>query len=253
MDTSSVVVGSTKSLSSTKVTKKVTKSWDLGNMLMPSLCAFYKNSDNLEKFLGIVGKSNTAADSVSNSNTTPIDATSPISRRVLDWFVTGYSSRHHIVYDLNDSIFHEGKEFDEIKPFSVHEEYKAQLKSFQKLNFDTFCRRDRIRYYYDIDDDTKYKITTVGQLNFFRWAITNKVIDYVLEYLSEIEEDMNLHTKTKPKKKRTKSVAPFSTSGTSTNGTGSTDGISINKKRIHNISASRSTTKKDTIIRIRFT
>lgn len=220
----------------TKIVKKAQK-WELEDILMPSLSEFYKESDHMEKFLAIVGRDNPEVETKGVAH----DATSPVSRRVLDWFVTGYAYRHQIVYDLNDPIFHNGKESDEIKPFNVHKEYKAQLKSFQKRNFDTFCRRDRIKFYYDVNDESKYKITTVGQLNFFRWAISNKVIDYVLEYLSEIEEDMNLHTKTKPKK------ASTTTKAATTSFTGT-----INQKRIHNISASRATSKKETVIRIRF-
>jgi hypothetical protein len=33
--------------------------------------------------------------------------------------------------------------------------------------------------------------TTVGQLNFFRWAIQNKVIQYIQVHLADIEHDMN--------------------------------------------------------------
>ena len=33
--------------------------------------------------------------------------------------------------------------------------------------------------------------TTVGQLNFFRWAIKNRIVDYVENNLGDIEEDMN--------------------------------------------------------------
>jgi len=33
--------------------------------------------------------------------------------------------------------------------------------------------------------------TTVGQLNFFRWALSNLVIDYILENKQDIEKDMN--------------------------------------------------------------
>ena len=33
--------------------------------------------------------------------------------------------------------------------------------------------------------------TTVGQLNFFKWAIDNLIIDYIKENYDEIELDMN--------------------------------------------------------------
>ncbi|SVD93511.1 uncharacterized protein METZ01_LOCUS446365, partial [marine metagenome] len=48
-------------------------------------------------------------------------------------------------------------------------------------------------------NDKKYKqynnldcgfITTVGQLNFFRWAIENGIIKYALDNLEELEESM---------------------------------------------------------------
>ena len=37
-----------------------------------------------------------------------------------------------------------------------------------------------------------YVVTTVGQLNFFRWAIKNNIIDYVQKNLITIENDMNV-------------------------------------------------------------
>ena len=33
--------------------------------------------------------------------------------------------------------------------------------------------------------------TTIGQLNFFKWAIEYKVIDYIEENYQQIENDMN--------------------------------------------------------------
>jgi hypothetical protein len=33
--------------------------------------------------------------------------------------------------------------------------------------------------------------TTIGQLNFFKWAIENKIIDYIEEHYDVIESDMN--------------------------------------------------------------
>jgi len=33
--------------------------------------------------------------------------------------------------------------------------------------------------------------TTIGQLNFFKWAIENKIVDCIEENYHDIEEDMN--------------------------------------------------------------
>ena len=33
--------------------------------------------------------------------------------------------------------------------------------------------------------------TTIGQLNFFKWALENNIIDYITEHYEAIEKDMN--------------------------------------------------------------
>uniref|UniRef100_A0A6C0HM70 Uncharacterized protein n=1 Tax=viral metagenome TaxID=1070528 RepID=A0A6C0HM70_9ZZZZ len=70
----------------------------------------------------------------------------------------------------------------------VHNNYKGQLKAYSKRNFDPFCRRNRIRFYYD---DNKYFITTVGQLNFFKWALESNLINYTAKHFRVIDDDMN--------------------------------------------------------------
>jgi hypothetical protein len=46
--------------------------------------------------------------------------------------------------------------------------------------------------------------TTVGQLNFFKWAIDNKILDYISSRLEELEELMNVYQKTIKKQKEEK-------------------------------------------------
>lgn len=103
-----------------------------------------------------------------------------ISLRVLDWFVTNYSKRVNVVYPLEMPN-------GETKGFNVYCNYKSMLKGFSKLRFDPFSRRTRITI---LDADGNEIQTTVGQLNFFRWAIKSKVLDYSLEHAKEIEKDM---------------------------------------------------------------
>ena len=88
--------------------------------------------------------------------------------------------------------------------FNVYLNYKSQLKAYSKKQFDPFCRKIRkvngkqvyegIKFYYD---DKKYIETTVGQLNFFRWAISNGVLSYIIDHLTDIVDDMILSTKKK--------------------------------------------------------
>ena len=44
--------------------------------------------------------------------------------------------------------------------------------------------------YYDPEDTSKPLSTTVGQLNFFKWAIENNIIDYVKKSFNDIKTDL---------------------------------------------------------------
>ena len=78
------------------------------------------------------------------------------------------------------------------KQLNVFLSYKSQLRAYSKRQFDPFCRRNRINFYFN---DTEFITTTVGQLNFFRWALQNNVIDYIMLNYKDIEFDMNENTK----------------------------------------------------------
>ena len=42
--------------------------------------------------------------------------------------------------------------------------------------------------------------TTIGQLNFFKWALQHKVIDYIEQHYQHIEQDMNNRNSTSKRK-----------------------------------------------------
>ena len=133
------------------------------DLLFNSLKLFYEDEYNLTKLL----------------NYLKVDK---ISLRIIDWFVTNYSKKYDSMYTRYDR---NGKQ---LNPFNVFHSYKSQLKSYSKKFFDPFCRRNRIKYKYN---DTDILSTTIGQLNFFKWAINNNVIDYIKDNYKEIENDMN--------------------------------------------------------------
>jgi hypothetical protein len=125
-----------------------------------------------------------------------------ISLRSIDWFITNYSKKSNIYYNIykgdnGDLIFDKNElNKNELKNYkvvniNVFQSYKSQLRAYSKKKFDPFCRRDRLIF--EINNE---KIeTTVGQLNFFRWAINNMVIDYIINNKDKIEEDMNCSLK----------------------------------------------------------
>jgi len=109
-----------------------------------------------------------------------LQGTSIISLRLIDWFVTNYAKRHAIGYILG------GQEF------MVYMSYKSQLKAYSKKLFDPFCRRERIMFSFP---GTEQFVTTVGKLNFFRWAIEKNVIEYLKKNRLVVETEMNTHMK----------------------------------------------------------
>ena len=140
------------------------------DLLMNSLIKFYNDKRNMDEIKRIISSPS-------------------ISLRILDWFVTNYSKKYNINYMITTP---------KRKNFIVYLDYKAQLKAYSKKQFDPFCRRDRISF---IDHDNNELITTVGQLNFFRWSIENKILDYVRTHHDDIEKDMNTSLKNLYKKK----------------------------------------------------
>lgn len=105
-----------------------------------------------------------------------LQGTSRVSLRLIDWFVTNFSKRHNVAY------IHEGTEF------LVYANYKSQLKAYSKKLFDPFCRRERILF--EVPGFEAF-VTTVGKLNFFRWAIEKNIINYIENHYDEIEKEMN--------------------------------------------------------------
>jgi hypothetical protein len=148
------------------------------NLLLNNLLKFYKKDNNLSKILSII-----------NGNARE-------SLRLIDWFVTNYAKQKFIGYDLTDS---NGK----IRRFKVYIDYKLKLKAYSKKRFDPFCRWDRIVIPYQND---KHIQTTIGQLNFFKWALENKILDYITEHLEEIEADQAKRNSTSKKRENKKKV-----------------------------------------------
>ena len=138
------------------------------DLLLMKLKEFYKNPVHLNKMLEI------------------INGTSKISLRIIDWFVTNYAKKHYTVIDMPiSSNYSNSIALSRIK---VYDEYKLKLKAYSKVRFDPFCRWERISIPLT---ETSYIQTTIGQLNFFKWALENNIVKFVEDKISLIEHDMN--------------------------------------------------------------
>ena len=119
---------------------------------------FYTEPGNLEKLLPILQGSST------------------ISLRLVDYFVTNYAKKNNTSYMLSG------------RHFLVYFNYKRELNAYSKRLFDPFCRRERIMFQ---ARGIEPFVTTVGQLNFFRWFIEKDIYNFVSEHREDIEKDMN--------------------------------------------------------------
>ena len=130
------------------------------DLLLNKLMQFYCKDNNFEQMLEI------------------INGQSKISLRIVDWFATNYSKKYYTVYSIPSE-----------SRFKVYNDYKLKLKAYSKKRFDPFCRWERITI--PFKNDTFIQ-TTIGQLNFFKWALENEVITYITENYDAIDNDMNI-------------------------------------------------------------
>ena len=176
-------------------------------LLLNNLMDFYKDDKYLSRMLKI------------------ITGESKISLRIVDWFATNYAKKNYTLYtfsDINENTIR----------FKVYFDYKLKLKAYSKKRFDPFCRWDRISIPYKNGTCIE---TTIGQLNFFKWAIENKVIEYIEENYDTIEKDMNNRNSTSKRKETI------------------TDNSKTRKKREElSISATKSIKKEDVEIVVQF-
>lgn len=168
------------SLSEFSINMKETKILSQSECLLISILEFYSIPQRINTLVSIVKQK------------------SIISLRILDWFPTNYAKYNKVF--INNK--------------NVYLKYKDQLKAYSKKNFDPFCRRERIFLKFDLDsistvdkinfeyiflDKSEHQyyenrqdgiVTTVAQMNFFKWCIENNIIEYVFNNILDIGKDM---------------------------------------------------------------
>jgi hypothetical protein len=144
-------------------------------LLLRNLLNFYQTSENIQKMLEIV------------------NGESHISLRIIDWFITNYAKKFFVVYEIKN------------ERFKIYNDYKLNLKAYSKHFWDIFQRWERISIPVKINGEEIFLTTTIGQLNIFKWLITNKIIEYIKEHYEFIEKDM-IERNSTSKKKRSGSV-----------------------------------------------
>lgn len=147
------------------------------NMILKALEKYYEDNNNINLFIPI------------------INSESKISIRLIDHFVTKYAKNHKTCYKI--------KENNTEQIINIYTSYKQQLKAYQKKNFDPFSRGDRIPYFLK----NNCVITTIGQLNFFKWFFSKKIYNYIKNNKNNIEIDMNKKNKMSRKNQDKKNIS----------------------------------------------
>ncbi len=179
-------------------------------LIVSSLQRFYNDREDINEILEI------------------LNGTSAISLRLIDWFVTNYAKTHSTSYILNN------------QEFLVYLNYKSQLKAYSKKLFDPFCRRERILF--EIQGHPAF-LTTVGKLNFFRWAIEKGILDYIRLHSVDIEKEMNTFMREIQKQKR--SLSSSTTQSSTSTSTVTTLNTTISSNNSTKSSTRRRITNKE--------
>lgn len=114
-----------------------------------------------------------------------LEGKSNLSLRLIDWFVTNYAKKFNTTFVTKSG-----------KHVIVYLSYKSHLKAYSKKMFDPFCRAKRIKF--------QGFETTVGQLNFFEWAINDNILSYLETNYDQVHADMESRLKNESQEKTQK-------------------------------------------------
>lgn len=135
--------------------------------MLPSLLTFFNDEQNFEilkRYRNGHGKTKYSAS-------------------LLDWFTVNYAKEYGVSYKI--------KRNGRLKFVLVEQSYNAALSANNKEYFDPFARGSKQGYKITIvNSKGEYIETAIRQLNFFRWAINNGVIEYVDKHVDDIYDDM---------------------------------------------------------------
>ena len=180
-------------------------------LVISSLQRFYSSHPEIKKVL------------------TYLNGEAPLSLRIIDWFVTKYSRKNFVRYQLNG------------QDFLVYLSYKGQLKAYSKQYFDPNCRRERIMF--KIKDEEQF-MTTIGKLNFFRWALETKILEYIEAHEEEIRTGYNSYLKdTTQTQKRVKNETASSTDSNVSSDSVQSN-ITVSTQESHNSNSTTRTTRR---------
>ena len=183
--------------------------------LLEQLSLFYSIQSNLFYFYQI--KANDPNYSLSSSSSIPIINLPVISKsqeligantivptcfqnnisvRIINWFVTNFSKFHNTSITNNNSSTNNSSTNNSStnnSNFFVLNQFGSAKSAFNKTLFDPYCRSNKIRIPISsishllptTSTHPPFIITSIAQLNFFKWAISNNILQFIdLHFMS---------------------------------------------------------------------
>lgn len=98
-----------------------------------------------------------------------------LSLRIIDWLITNFSKAFSVAIE-SDGL-----------PRNLCKDYHKNLTAHNKKNFDPFARRRRINI---VLFGAEHRVSTIGQLNFFRWFLSKDLVEFLIQNKAVIEKHM---------------------------------------------------------------
>ena len=98
-----------------------------------------------------------------------------LSLRIIDWLITNFSKAFSVAIE-SDGL-----------PRNLCKDYHKNLTAHNKKNFDPFARRRRINI---VMFGGEHRVSTIGQLNFFRWFLSKDLVEFLIQNKTVIEKHM---------------------------------------------------------------
>jgi len=120
-----------------------------------------------------------------------IESIDEINPALMDFFITNYAKTNMSCIKLSNNDY-----------FYIYDEYKNQLKSHTKKLFDPFKRSSKFIPKIEFEHDGIKIITTIAQLNFYKWVLKHDILKYILENKKDICTAMSAFLENKKLKKK---------------------------------------------------
>lgn len=162
-------------------------------VLLDSLQKFYSDPAHFAILSSIVNSSRKKHPGTDEENTEEEEDGSErmpygcVSLRVIDYFASEYASVRNVQYWLDGGTV----------PFLVYQSYSQTARNHGKNNFDAFARNKR-----EVLKCQGQEVeTTCGQANLLRWAIRHRVLDYIVDNISDIRSHLKASTRKRAERK----------------------------------------------------